>query len=167
MNNLTHLPFNLAGEIYRCPMPLAKFDFDQSTLSELKDADVEKVIVLVPEYEWLKRTGLDLAVLYRNQGIKMIHFPVVDYSIPTDSAAYLKLVLQAKEWAESGENIAVHCLAGIGRTGTFLAALAMKVFGWGAMQAVLWVRQFIPGAVENEVQLAYVISLEKEINQQE
>ena len=42
----------------------------------------------------------------------------------------------------------VHCLAGVGRTGMFLASLAKLGMGYSSEDAVRWVREYIPGAIE-------------------
>jgi hypothetical protein len=36
MNNLTHLPYGLPGDIYRSPMPFGAFDLGRTTMEEYK-----------------------------------------------------------------------------------------------------------------------------------
>ena len=157
MNNLTLIPFGLPGNIYRSPLPNAAFDYGATTLNEMQAVRIGKVVTLVEEFEWLQRANVDLPTLYKQANIEMLHYPVQDFNVPQDLDSYLKAVHQAIYWAKSGENLAVHCFAGIGRTGTFLTAMAVDIFGWTPLEAVFWVRQFIPGAVENEVQFQFVM----------
>ncbi len=157
MNNLTLLPFGLPGNIYRSPLPNGSFDLGLTTMVEMQAAKISKVVVLVEEFEWWQRAKLDLPSFYREHQIEMFHYPVVDFNVPTDLDSYLVAVQQVLSWARSGENIAIHCFAGIGRTGTFLTAIAVDVFGWNPLEAVLWIRQFVPGAVENETQFNFVM----------
>ncbi|MBE0688435.1 MAG: dual specificity protein phosphatase family protein [Anaerolineaceae bacterium] len=157
MNNLTLIPFGLPGKIFRSPMPKGSFDYGLTTVDEMLEGEVSKVVILVEEFEWWQRANVDLLTLYNANNIEILHYPVEDFNIPTDLNSYLEAVQQVIFWARSGENIAIHCFAGIGRTGTFLTAMAVDNFGWSPLEAVLWIRQFIPGAVENETQLKFVM----------
>jgi len=156
-NNLTNIPFGLPGKIYRSPMPKGSFDYGLTTLNEMLAAEVSKVVILVEEFEWWQRANVDLPALYKDNKIEILHYPVLDFNAPTDLESYLEAVQQVISWAKSGENIAIHCFAGIGRTGTFLSAMAVDIFGWSPLESVFWIRQFIPGAVENETQLKFVM----------
>eukprot|EP00281_Chroomonas_sp_CCMP1168_P021964 CAMPEP_0206228476 /NCGR_PEP_ID=MMETSP0047_2-20121206/9189_1 /ASSEMBLY_ACC=CAM_ASM_000192 /TAXON_ID=195065 /ORGANISM="Chroomonas mesostigmatica_cf, Strain CCMP1168" /LENGTH=389 /DNA_ID=CAMNT_0053651721 /DNA_START=166 /DNA_END=1335 /DNA_ORIENTATION=+ len=48
--------------------------------------------------------------------------------------------------AEEGA-VAVHCAAGLGRTGTLIAACLIRRHGWGAAEAIGWLRVVRPGSV--------------------
>ena len=157
MKNLTLIPFDLPGKIYRCPLPNGSFDFGSTTLQEMKTNGVKRLVTLVEEFEWLQRAGIDLPCIYKEHGIEMLHLPVVDFKVPNDRDVYLTEVQNVLSWASDGDNIAVHCFAGIGRTGTFLSMMAVLRFGWNPLDSVLWIRQFIPGAVENETQFQFVM----------
>jgi protein-tyrosine phosphatase len=157
MHNLTLIPFGLQGKVYRSPMPNASFDYGFTALQEMQNAEINKVINLVEEFEWWDRAKMDLPSLYKQHEIGMLHYPVKDFGIPEDLDSYLEMVQKAVSLARAGENLAIHCFAGIGRTGTFLTAMAIEIFGWSPLEAVFWIRQFIPGAVENETQLKFVM----------
>jgi atypical dual specificity phosphatase len=80
------------------------------------------------------------------------HMPVIDFAAPehTQVLRFCELVDRAEQ---NGERVVVHCLAGIGRTGTFLAAYLMWREGLTARQALSRVR-----AIRRE----YVQSVEQE-----
>ncbi|XP_062237683.1 dual specificity protein phosphatase CDC14B isoform X2 [Platichthys flesus] len=67
----------------------------------------------------------------------------VDGSTPTDSI--VRKFLNICENAEGA--IAVHCKAGLGRTGTLIGCYMMKHYGLTAAEAIAWIRICRPGSV--------------------
>ena len=139
-------------------MPYGYFDPAHTVMDLYYSAGVDGVVMLVSDEEALEKTGRDLKALYAEHGLDVIHLPTPDFSVPC-ADALLSALRQAQAEASAGRNLAVHCNAGIGRTGLFMACLARRVFGMNATQAVDWVRQYIDGAVEEDVQYALVESL--------
>ncbi len=79
------------------------------------------------------------------------HVPVADFGTPSleqlsEGVAYIR------QRASDDEPVYVHCWAGIGRTGTFLAAYLAST-GIDVDEAVSQVRALRPGAVETAEQL--------------
>lgn len=116
------------------------------------------VVVLTEKQEYLVYAGKDLPVFYRSQGLKVIHIPVPDFGIPDDLDSWQKGLDAVLSAAESGENVVIHCLAGIGRTGSFLACLAKEKLELEGMDAIRWVRKSVSGAMENRYQEDFVIN---------
>lgn len=153
---LIEMPYDFPGKIFRSPMPFSSYD-RTGAWAEFQENEVDLVVVLVEPQEYLVFAGKDLPAFYNSQGLKALHIPVPDFGIPADRQAWEDGLLQVTREAAEGKNIAVHCLAGIGRTGTFLACLAKRTLDLEGEEAIQWVRDSLPGAMENAYQEGFVI----------
>jgi atypical dual specificity phosphatase len=87
-------------------------------------------------------------------GLRAVHLPVRDLTPP--SVAQLQAGVAAMaEALLAGERVTVHCGAGLGRTGTLLAAWLVSR-GRSADAAIAEVRARRPGSVETEAQVEAV-----------
>jgi protein-tyrosine phosphatase len=136
-------------------MPFSRYDSSGALMGEYQQQNVSVIVQLVSDEEAFEKTGKKLRTLYPEAGFECIYLPIPDFNVPDKDAleAAISLALQR---AKAGQNIAVHCNAGIGRTGLFLACLARRVLDLSANEAISWVRQFIPGAVEVPEQMRLV-----------
>ncbi len=88
--------------------------------------------------------------ILKNGGIKSKHFPVIDFQAPTTQQLYDFSVLTEKEISNGGR-VAVHCYAGKGRTGTFLAAYFVFK-GTSPDDAIHKIRTLRKGSIETKEQ---------------
>ena len=160
--NLTEIPLGLPGAVYRAPLPFGAFDLQLSTLNELQQAQVDVVYSLVEPIEWTLKAIRDARESLSESGIQRVDFPIQDFSVPPDVAVFQAAVSGALQQVQQGRSIAVHCNAGMGRTGLFLAEMAIQHFGWEVAEAVDWLRKFIPYAVENEDQYQFLLDLHEQ-----
>jgi atypical dual specificity phosphatase len=110
----------------------------QEQLAWLRAQGVDILITLTEDP--LPRTWVDSA------GLMGVHVPVPDMDIP--SVEQIEKVLSVIDKAKaSGMGVAVHCLAGKGRTGTVLAAYFVHQ-GLSAKEAIRRVRELRPGSIE-------------------
>lgn len=155
--SLTELPFGLPGRIYRSPMPFGTYDIDGQIFDAYKMQSISVIVVLAEKTECLQKAHRDLESLYRAEGWTVLSAPIPDFGIPDIQKIHTTLT-DTMDFAKAGQHVAVHCSAGIGRTGLFSALLARKVFGYPGEQAITWVRQHIPGAAETHEQREFVTS---------
>lgn len=113
---------------------------------------------------WLRRTGIEVLISlseeppYRgwvnDAGLLAVHVPVPDMTAPTDRQ--LDICMDTiRRAADAGMGVAVHCTAGLGRTGTVLAAYFVTG-GLSARAAIAKVRDLRPGSVETPEQEAAI-----------
>lgn len=62
-----------------------------------------------------------------NQDIEYINFPIQDHNVPQFVVPFKSLVIQLEKLIKHDKNIAVHCYAGIGRTGILSASLMIHL----------------------------------------
>ena len=155
---ITELPFNLPGRIYRSPMPFSPYDPEGELIAAYHRNEVSTIVLLTPEVECRRLTGKELRPLYAQEGFKVIYLPTPDMQAPSHNDL-VRCLTMALDCAHSGGNLVIHCYAGVGRTGTFAACLAKRILGLNGDQAIAWVRQFIPMAVETKGQRQFVIDM--------
>lgn len=152
----TYLPLGLPGMLYRSPTPGSRmFDPEDAVFPHIIEADIDVVVVLSPEDETQRNMGGDLFKRYAEAGIAVIHAPSEDFSAPA-KGHWDETIAEVIALLEAGKNIVVHCHAGLGRTGMFVACLAQDVLGLSADESVGWVRQYIPWAIDTYLQKQFV-----------
>jgi atypical dual specificity phosphatase len=136
-------------------MPPSGFTWvDQPRLAALAMPDSVEDLV------WLRRHGIDVLVSLtetpvprhwvNEAGLLAVNVPVPDMEPPSDRQLD-HLVDMIQKANASGMGVAVHCGAGLGRTGTVLAAYFVSR-GLTPQQAVEQVRRLRPGSVETTEQ---------------
>jgi protein-tyrosine phosphatase len=159
MADITEIPLGLAGYLWRSPMPFAPFDPLNQVWPAYQAKDVSVVVILTEKQEYLVHAKQDIPAFYRAAGLQVIFLPVPDHHAPRleDRDAYDDALNSVEDHLRAGRNVAVHCLAGIGRTGSFIARLGRQILGMDGEAAIEWVRGYIPGAMESIEQEKFVL----------
>lgn len=111
----------------------------------------------------LTESALDSDLLARFD-IASVHLPVRDFTPPSEDQL-LQFVREATVAISQGRAVGVHCRAGIGRTGTFLAAWLIAQ-GMTAPAAIAKLRSLRPGSIETREQEQALHAFAKRLKEQ-
>ena len=109
----------------------------------------------------LTETDMDQDALRRHH-LKNTHLPIFDRKAPSTSQMHMLLV-RMQRLMDAGEVLAVHCKAGLGRTGLVLAAWMVRDGGLSAEAAIERLRKVNPGFIQSDEQLDFLPAYEADI----
>ena len=132
----------IPGKLAGCPAPgvSAPIDYDLSLLSRV---GITRLITLTED-------DLDQEALHRHD-LRNIHLPIIDREAPSIGQTHMLLV-RMQNCIAAGDILAVHCKAGLGRTGTILAAWLIRDGGLSAEGAMARLRRIEPGFIQSAIQ---------------
>lgn len=120
-------------------------------LDEL-DEDLRRLAELgVRTLVTLEETRTIDALLLNSYGVSSIFFPIKDMAAPTVEAAYAHI----HDVRSAHLPVAYHCRAGLGRTGTLLAAHLIYA-GVDVVDAISRVRDIIPRSIQSDAQVWFL-----------
>ena len=126
-------------------------------IEELKNWGVNGVVTFIEAHEFKRNKVEELPQLLKDEGIWWMHLPIIDMEIPDQKFE--------DEWAVQGERIrhalrigervALHCYAGLGRTGMIGARLLVEM-GMENEAAISAVRKPNPRRIQTNRQAMFV-----------
>lgn len=109
----------------------------------------------------LTERDLDPPALARH-GLANIHLPIFDRETPSIPQTYM-LLRRMQLLLDGGHVVAVHCKAGVGRTGTVLAAWLIREGGLSAQSALERLRQINHAYVQTALQEQFLHDFETDL----
>lgn len=93
----------------------------------------------------------------KKRGLRWVNYPIVDRNVPSDewAPAWKDISTILRKEIDSFGGILVHCLGGLGRTGT-VTSMLLQDTGIPAETSVDQIRSARPGAIENLLQEEFV-----------
>lgn len=104
----------------------------------------------------------DLPERCAERGMRLIRYPIADFSAPSSIESASSLISQILFAANHCGMVAIHCRAGLGRTG-LVAACCLVACGMSSSDAVGAVRRCRPRAIENSEQEQFIDRVAKHL----
>lgn len=113
-----------AGHLYVMPCPRPQVLAED--MAYYMNLGINTIVCLLEKPEMIVR-GLALEEpLCREFNLRFEHFSIPDQSVPSHLAAFRRLVNNLDAELKQGRNLAIHCYAGIGRTGVLAGSLLIR-----------------------------------------
>ncbi|NNE67958.1 MAG: hypothetical protein HKN33_15450 [Pyrinomonadaceae bacterium] len=134
-------------------------DLDRDLFDLKEQYNTDTLVSLIESHE-LDLLGItDLPEACKSQGIHLVRFPVEDLSTPQNIEEFAQLVGRIGDLLNEGRTVALHCRAGLGRTGMTAACIIVAISEGeiDGMSAIKMVRMARKGTVETRMQEEFVI----------
>lgn len=151
---------NRRGQLLFTPCPGTKETTVVEALHTLKDAGATAVITLMPDHELAQNGASSLSTDAEALRLGWFQLPIADESVPGADfderwATHLPRILAL---LNDGQDIAIHCKGGSGRTG-LIAARILIACGVPLPEAVAQVQALRPKAICHPVHVEYLNNL--------
>ncbi|MCF6318284.1 MAG: dual specificity protein phosphatase family protein [Proteobacteria bacterium] len=113
------------GSITMMPKPVGGLQL-APYIEFLKNRDIEVLVSLLQFDEINTYSLVNEGYECEAQGIEFINFQIKDHDVPQFFVPFNQLVEKLSADLIQGRNIAIHCYAGIGRTGMLASSLLIK-----------------------------------------
>lgn len=126
------------------------------------------LVSLMEEHEY---SGYEIPDLYERDefgGIEVRRFAIQDMGVPreAESHEFEAMVQEVMDNLKQGQNIAVHCRGGLGRTGTVTACVLVALGNHTANEAIDAVRAARKGTMQTQEQEDFVRRFEESLGEQ-
>lgn len=152
------------GRLGLTHMPGSRSPIDED-LKALQAAGTQHIVCLQQpsEFQHIRppETVSERADAIEQHGMGFLHEAMGDFTAPTQEQAQ-HIVQAINERVNRGEDVVVHCFAGLGRAGT-IAACTLTTHGFSADDAVATVRRYRKGAIQTQSQCLFIAAFAKHV----
>ena len=96
-------------------------------IAGLGELGVTTLVSLLEDWEERELSLSAESEIAKANGIDFISYPIVDRSVPADLASFEELVKDLTQRINDGNGVAIHCRAGIGRSGITAASVLVQL----------------------------------------
>jgi protein-tyrosine phosphatase len=98
-------------------------DWLEDEASAWRQAGIDVIVSLLEEDEAAQLDLAGEAKAVGANGVRFISFPIPDRGVPASAPAASSLITAISDALETGDNVAVHCRQGLGRSGLIAAGV--------------------------------------------
>ncbi|TGN01321.1 dual specificity protein phosphatase family protein [Leptospira yasudae] len=132
----------------------------ENDIATIQKEGITHVLCLLTENEFLEYGVKDLRTEYQAHGLNVYHCPVLDQMAPLIDQAIPTLQWMDQALSQNGK-LLIHCVGGLGRSGTLAAAYTIWKEKLGAEEAISLVRESRSArAIESGIQEEFLSNFE-------
>jgi len=130
------IPQTRYGRLAIMPRPRGH-DWLEDEIKAWQKSGVNVIVSLLEPFEVIELGIEEEATICHNRHIQFISFPIRDRGVPTSLQGTVKLVHELDTLLQKGQQVAIHCRMGVGRSALIAACVLLKqgapleqVFSW-------------------------------------